>query len=41
MSESKRADGYTRSPVLFATLWFGIPLILVILSAIIMNRFGL
>lgn len=41
MSDIKRAEGFTRSPVLFAALWFGIPLALVIVSTVVMSRFGL
>jgi hypothetical protein len=41
MSEGKRSEGYSKSPILFATLWFGIPLVLVVVSVLVMNRFGL
>jgi hypothetical protein len=36
----KRGDTFNRSPVLFAALWFGIPICLVVASALIMGHFG-
>ena len=40
-SSKFKGEEPARSPVLFAALWFGIPLTLVIVGTLVMNHFGL